>query len=115
MLHKTIEKGIAVEDTATLYFLIMQIMSDKPLITWKDQMSESNFMKILGILFICMERLNQTGSSKDIPIIYHLLAGKSMGEKPLHPIITQENSSKFYLWLWQAKFNEIDEVTDILK
>jgi hypothetical protein len=117
MLHKTIEKGLGIEDTATLFFLMMKIFVDKSLATWKNQIEESNFMKILGLLFVCIERLNQSGSYKDLPEVYNLFAGKKSKTqgKTLHPVLSQANSNSFYLWLWQGKFDDINQVVDILK
>lgn len=112
-LHKTIEKGINIQDLATLFFLLLKIFSEKPLQVWKAQITQNNFMKILGVLFVCVERLNNSGSNKDLPVVYKLFEGKS--EKNIHPILTLENNHKFYLWLWEAKFDSINEVVDIIK
>jgi hypothetical protein len=72
-LHKTIQNGINLKDLVQLLFKLFEIFSEKSAKIWKTQLDESNFMKLLAVLFEIVERLNQNNADKDLSVVYSLL------------------------------------------
>lgn len=70
---------------------------------------------MLALLFVCMEKVGFTCTEKELPKIYAIF-GDSQGQgKSASTFQTLENSHRYYTWLWQGKFDEIEEVTDVIK
>ena len=114
-LSKKIEEDLGIENTSVILFYIFEMLSRKPLKTWQLQMDKSNFLKILALLFVCMEKLGFTCSERELPRIYGIFGGSSEQAKSASPLHTLENSHKYYTWLWQGRFDEVEEVLDVIK
>lgn len=68
-------------------------------------------MKLLAVLFEIVERLNQNNADKDLSVVYSLLQYNELNPNT----VASATNKQIYLWLWQSMFDEISEVSDILK